>query len=397
MQGKTYILAGVAALVSISGAGYSGYTQVDDANALQAGTNAALAPVPPGILPANTKLLAQPRPMTAVQRRELGRAASHTPLDQEIFNLFYANQVRSDVSVEQLRRQARHLSELGWRYTPAQQNLILRDMLDTDFHTIVDRADSLIRRQKMPEFAFAILSAMEAIPEIQPDVIRKLRSNPSWRRDYLSVIMPGSPPALLTARVRTINALLDSPSGIARIEAAQSLTSLIESGRGRLAQQLWRRLGGYTDRGNLVYDPMFSHAAVLAGTGDPTVAFDWQFGQNLGFSATPSAEGAVIDWDHRGAPTFMTQTVAIPSGRSLVLTIKGSADQSEISKSLRVTLECAGKIIQFTGSATSSGARYYSPVVPEDCDMGILGIGGVVDSAKNQSAIRVKKVDLRPL
>jgi hypothetical protein len=397
MQRKPYILSSVIGLISISAAGYSGYVQIGDVRARETGANAALAPIPPGILPADTKLLVQPQPMTAVQQQALARAASHTPLEQDIFNLFYTDRVRRGASVEQTRRLEKQLSQLGWRHTPAQQNLIVRNLLDGDFRTAVDRADGLVRRQKLPEFAFAILSAMEALPEVQPQVINKLRSSPSWRRDYLSVITPNSPPALLTARIGTINALLRSPKGITRAEAAQSITSLIQSGRGRMAQQLWRQLVGDRDRRNLVYDPMFAEATVLAGTADPTIPFDWQFAQDLGFSATPSPEGTVINWDHRGAPTFMTQTVAISDDRSIALTITGNADQGDISKLLHPTLECAGRIIPFAGTAISGGARYYLPVVPKNCDIGILRIGGAVDAGTGQVMLRIKKVDLRLL
>jgi len=397
MQRKPYILASALALISVSAAGYSGYVQIGDVRARQTGANAALAPIPPGILPADTKMPVQPEPMTVVQQHALARAASHAPLDQDVFNLFYADQIRTGASVDRARRLAGLLARLGWRHTPAQQNLIVRNLLDADFRTTIDRADGLIRRQKLEEFAFLILSAMEATPETQPDVIAKLRPGPSWRRAYLSVIAPNSPPALLTARVGTINALLSSPKRITRAEAAQSLTSLIGSGRGRIAQELWRRVMGDAEQKNVVYDPAFVESRALAGTAEPTIPFNWQFNQDLGFSTTPSSEGTVIDWDHRGAPTFMTQTVVISGGRPLALTILGDADQSDVSKLLHPSLDCAGTTIPFVGTAISGGARYYSPVVPPRCEIGILRIGGAVDAAIGQVTLRVHKVDLRPV
>lgn len=395
MRRKPYVAAAVAAFASIGAAGYSAWVQADDAMAMQTGANAALAPIPPGILSSGMHLPAQPAPMRPEQRRALAVAASHTPLDQEIFNLFYADQVRSGAPIEQVRRLAQHLARLGWRYTPAQQNLILRNMLDGDYDTIVDRADSLVRRQKIPEFAFAILSAMEAIPEVHSDVVGKLRSNPVWRRDYLSVITPGASPAQMAARVDTIENLLRSPGGISRAEAAQSLTSLLESGRGRIAHRLWRRLTRPSDPRNLVLDPSFRQAAIMAGSGVPTIALDWQFGQDLGFSAVPSPDGVVINWDHRGAPTFITQTVALPPGRSLALTIT-TPDQQGVAALLHPTLECGRATIEFTGTAIAGGVRYTTPAVPKSCDIAILRVGGVVDAGTGQVMLRITKVDLRP-
>lgn len=394
---RSLILAIVAAIASLGGAIFSAKTQIADARALLVGRNAQIAPVPDALLPAGASVPAQPEAMTQAQRQALARAISHAPLDQEMFNLVYADQVRTEQPTARLRRTARLLSQLGWRHTPTQQNLIMRAILDERFAEVVDRADSLLRRQKMPEFAFSILSAMEALPEVHRNVVGKLLALPSWRRDYLSVITPRSDPKLLTARIATIKTLLRSSSGVTRAEIAQSLISLVEAGRDREAHALWLQHTGPLASDNLIYDPRFQQAFALAGTSDFAIPFEWRLRQEAGYSIDPTTDGIMISWDRRGAPTFMTQNIPLTGGRRMALTIQGTADQGGVATLLTPTITCGSEITSFmTATVQGDSTHYLSSVLPARCNEGVLAINGLVDTGSSQVTIQLKQVELRP-
>ena len=394
-----HALAGVMMAASLAGALLSVRMQTDHASLMMATRAAQLVPLPEQIvraLPGGAPLPPPQPPLRPAQRAALVRSMVATPLDPKLFNIFYADQVRRALSDAVINRDARTLARLGWRWTPAQQNLITRAILTENFRQIVDRADALLRRQKLPGFAFAMLMTMEAVPQVQGEVVAKLRAQPRWRHDYLTVIGPQSPPPLLAARVRTINALLRTPAGLSREELAPSLIALAAGEYGPQALALWRRKTGAPSGGNMVYDPAFQQAARLSGTQDLQIPFEWRMGQDLGYSVQATPAGVAIDWDRRGAPTFLSQLVSAEGVRRLRLTLHGRASSAALTTLLSPTIVCGATTVQFAPVGDRSGeTQFVSDVLPGDCAMGVLTLNGAVDSGSGSVTIDITRITLR--
>jgi len=290
------------------------------------------------------------------------------------------------------------LAQLGWRYTTAQQNLMLRALLDQRYDDVLDHVDSFLRRGRRLDLAYTTLATMEAIPQVHGAVLDKLRVGPDWRADYLSVISPESAPALLKARVRTLSELLASPLGLSRREIAPSLIALNAAGEGRVAHALWLRHSGSTAAANLVYDPAFEKVAALAGNADRAIPFEWYLGQDLGYAAQSSAQGVTISWDRRGVPTFLAQTVPVRPGRSYTLTLQGRSDQGSLQELLSPTLLCATQAVRFApvNEAQEGQARYQTGPLPDSCDMGVLTLNGALDTGSGAVNIDLTQVTLQP-
>lgn len=371
--------AAVAGLFSIGGMFWSLTRQLDDAGFLAKTLQGQLAPLPPSVLPSGVQ---QPKlsPLDADEKAILSAAIWRDPFNPGLFNLLYANSIRIGRPEAEVKRQVGILAKLGWRYTPAQQNLLYHNLLNNSFVNAVDRADALLRRQKETALAFAVLSTMEATPQVQKVVIDRLRGNPKWRHDYLMTITPQSSPALLNARPATLAALSHTGIGIGQEEIGPSLVSLLATGRGRAAYALWDRRGTRQTDSNLIYDPDFQQAAVSARS-DTVIPFEWRLSQDFDYSAQPSPEGVLINWNRRGVPTFLTQVVPVVPGRGYALTIRGTSDSGDLALTLAPALVCGTISVPMTRSENRNGeARYLTGMLPPACDMGTLTINGAVDS-----------------
>lgn len=389
-----YVLAAIGMALSLGGAGYSIAMQVERTRILTATVSSQIVPLPVGALPPGT---AQPvtRPLNAGHRRAITRLLWRDPLNPRLTNLLYADAMRT-AGPDLQARQAALLARMGWRFTPAQQNLMVRAALTGDYIQVIDRVDALLRRQKLLGPAFATLNAMEALPQVQSAVISRLRGQPVWRRDYLSVIGPQSAPALLDARLRTLTALLATPTGVGREEMASSLTALDASGRGRAAHRLWLQRAG-APAGELLYDPDFRQAAAIVGTSDVATPFEWRFNQDLGYAAGPSLDGVMITWDHRGLPVFLSQRVPVMPGRRYILAVQAHSDTGEPQPLLAPDMICGNSSVSPAATDIHGDeSRYQFGPLPRACDMATLRLSGRLDSGTGNTTITLKRVVLLP-
>lgn len=388
------------ALLSLIGAGFS--MRVEDVTReLSEGAIVRAVPVPAEYVPDGVTLPPEPPRLTPAQHKALGAALWRDPLDQGLFNLLYVDAVLSPSEKQQGTPDARLLSALGWRHTPAQQNLILRAALLPDNRQVVDRVDGLLRRQKVPEFGFAMLNAMEAIPEVQGLVEAKLRARPGWRADYLSVVPSPAPPELLTERARTLRQLSAARGGISRAELAPLLRALTAAGRTLEAYALWTAFAGTTGSSEALYDPQFRQAARQAGLAEigsagGEVPFEWRFYQGPGFSAEPVGDGGVaLNWDGRGVPVFLTQLVPVAPGQRYVLALKGPSGSADLKNALSPSLACGTVSIDFVATASPRGeARFRSDPLPKGCEMGAFTIAGAIGRASRPTTVEIGRASL---
>lgn len=363
---------------------------------LLASKPAQLVPPPREYLPPNVAMPPIQPPLTDVQRARIRAALWRSPLDQQLVDYLYVDAVRTAGSGRATLPLAKLLGELGWRYTPAQQNLMLRAAVDGRFTDVIDQADALLRRQKLADQAMAMLMAMEAIPQVHHLVLDKLLGDPMWGYDYLLRIGPQSLPQVIDARFRTLRVLLRTPDGVSRAELAPALQALIGSGRGRDADALWTMKAGPRLRDNVLRDGDFRMAAQLAGE-ETRIPFEWQMNQNLGYSADPGGTGVIINWDGRGIPVFMSQVVPVQPGRSYMLSITGTGDNGALSALLSAVLDCGFAKAAFVPVDGQGGtARFRSAPIPKGCDLATLAIGGDIDAGRRAVSMDIGHIAMQP-
>ena len=388
--------AGLVGLLSAAAAIYSGVLEQQRLLVLANEMYAQLAPIPPGLVPAGAVVVQPSEPLTVAEHNVIAGAMRRDPLDIKLFNLIYANSVRTGAPAATVQREAGLLAKLGWRFTPTQQNLIVRAALNEDVDGIVDRADGLLRRKTLPALSFAMLAVIEAIPQTSRYVAAKLLGNPPWRQDYLSVINPQSPRALLEGRIRTLEALLKGARSMTREEISPSLVALTATGHGRAAYRLWLRQSRRPDGANLVSDPDFRQASNLLGT-DGNIPFEWKLGRGIGYSVQASTSGAAIEWDQHGVPLFMAQLVPVAAGQRYVLTIAGvGAPGVPLSSLLAPTIDCGTVSVHPDRTDSRNGwARYAFPALPPACDLGQLTLSGALDVGTGNASFTIAAVRLQ--
>lgn len=385
----------VVGVISLAAAVWSGMLRTDTMM-LAASKPAQITPPPRAFVPPNMAVPPiQPR-LTARQRQQIRSELWRSPLDQQLVDYLYVDAVRADGNSAATLPVARLLAELGWRYTPAQQNLMLRAAIDGRFADVIDRADALMRRQKLTDQAMTMLMAMEAIPQVHDLVVDKLLGDPMWRYDYLLRISPQSLPQVVDARFRTLRVLLRTPDGVSRAELAPALYALVAQERGVDANILWTLKAGKRQGDNVLRDGDFRMAAQLSGE-EVHIPFEWKLNQNLGYSADAGGRGVIVNWDGRGVPLFMSQLVSVQPGRSYVLSIDGNTDSGSLQTLLSPTLDC-GAVKQVFAPVGGRGerAQFQSAAVPKGCDIATLGIGGDIDAGRRAVSMDIARVVLRP-
>lgn len=394
-SGRALATGIVVGVLSLAAAVWAGVLGTDSAM-LAASKPAQLAPPPRAFLPPGMAMPAvQPR-LTTRQRELIGDELWRMPLDQQLVDYLYVDAVRAAGNSAATLPVARLLAELGWRYTPAQQNLMLRAAIDGRFAEVTDRADALLRRQKLTEQAMAMLMAMEAIPQVHNLVVDKLLGDPLWRYDYLLRISPQTPPQVVDARFRTLRVLLRTPDSVSRAELAPALQALVAQGRGRDADALWTLKAGARRGDNILRDGDFRIATQMAGD-EIRIPFEWQLNQNLGYSADAGGQGVIVNWDGRGIPVFMSQLVPVQPGRSYMLSIDGKADAGTLQTLLSSSLDCGPVKLAFASvDGNDRGARFKSVTIPKGCDMATLEIGGDIDAGRRAVSMDIARIVLRP-
>lgn len=272
------------------------------------------------------------------------------PLNQNALNLAYVNAVRRNEDPARLARYRTLLGALGWRSTPAQQNLLVAAAESGDFTQVMDRVDGLLRRNKFVREVDPFIAAVESDPRTRAALVAKLRLDPPWREMLLLRGGELRGAERLADRAATMNAILDRGARLSRVEVAPFLAAAASGGDPFGAHRLWSRTLRQRTTGGLLYDGGFKVAAEQGVRPPLPVPFEWSFGNGDGFTTQVGSEGGLfIRWSGRGLPVLLSQPVRLPAGaggyRLHVETDRPSLPV--IAGKLSIALSCGEQVAEF--------------------------------------------------
>lgn len=295
--------------------------------------------------------------------RALEETVVRAPLSQELFNLYYVDRYQ-EYGPESSRTAelAVLLARLGWRSTPAQQNLLVHAVQDRgDLKTLVDRADALLRRQKIEAGAREFLYLFENDPRSLRYLLIALRRKPEWRQLFLTEQRGLATPARVMARANTVAAMQRQGIALERAELAPVLNRLAQIGLVERAYALWigSRPRGEREK-SVIQDSKFELAASAALDDQPQYPFEWQLESGRGYRA--SVAGAAgsnelhLRWDGRGVPVLARQRLILEPGVHVVR-IQGLDAKPEAMGALQVLAQCPRRTVTFSTVSSSVDTR----------------------------------------
>lgn len=334
-------------------------------------------------------------PITAQQRQRLVKALVHDPISQPLYNLWYVAQTnQGGTSPGMLATEAKLLQRLGWRNTPALRNLLLGDLAREDLVGIMDKADALLRRQKLTGAAIAIVEAYEQFPAGRKIVLNKLLAGVPWREPLLMNGGNNRLPGFQTGQLAVLRDMVRAGSPLRRSDIESFTRALVESDRVADAAQLWTLYAGPPPAESRLRDGDFVQARKLANASGNPVPFEWTLASGIGYSTIPTkAQGLSIDWNGQSAPLFASQRLAPATTLPRTLTLQ--SDSPKVSASLRFTLSCADRELAFLPAGNGTVQRFALETGDLNCAAPTFSILGQPDKGSQSVNLSLRRLVLR--
>lgn len=235
------------------------------------------------------------------------RALMRAPLDQGLLNAVYASEAKAGLDAAQRRAYTDVLSQLGWRDTSTQQNLLLDAAERNDLSTALDHMDALLRREKLTEQILPLLQQLEREPEGIPLLAGRLSKEPNWRQSYFEFGQLLSEPGRIDARLALFTYMGEQGLAVSRRERLTTANALFGAGRRADLASMARDMMPLEARDDLIFDSDFDRLQnVPADERRQTLPFEWRTINRSGVSTQIIAEEwssrMIIRWNGRGAP-----------------------------------------------------------------------------------------------
>lgn len=310
---------------------------------------------------------------------------ARNPIDQRDFNLFYVLNNKAEVSEGNAPPLSDVLGLLGWRTTTAQQNLIVHAIASNDFEAIIERADALLRRERLTDEVLFLLQQVEAEPAVRDYLITSLERDPPWRSQFLEYTPKLREPGNRQARYETFMAMFDRGVEVRRFELAVILNALSVEGA---LDQAWTLFNRYnevsSDLAKAASQPR-DFDAIRASKRRKffyPFPFEWKANAQRGVGVS-TIEGAnstklLLRWNGRGSPLLMSKFLRVESGKSYAVKIGGVSDIRQFANYIRISFVCPGKTVVYDDYTRNIDEDLLIYTAPEtiDCDFPKVEVRG---------------------
>lgn len=326
--------------------------------------------------------------------QQLQNAIVRSPLDPELFGLFFLHQATSgrfpDATVA---ASARMLGSLGYRSTPVQRLLVDWAEKRGDYSLVIDRTDALLRRNVFRMQGLYVLWQIELSERLRPLLIPSLKAKSDWRGTFLNDPIILAEQDQLQARVGTLNLLLNQGADIEYGDMRNVLNKLIDGEQTESAYALWSRYVG-RPREKGVFDPHFVKAEKIQSEGiTRSLPFEWSVSSEAGQSVE-FANGARIMWEGRGAPLFLSQRLWLePASYDIEIKVEGAA---EVADALRFRLACPGAAALFVAVSQRNGVATLRTDRPTNCPYPRLDVRAGPNFSERSFDMKIMEINLKP-
>lgn len=307
-------------------------------------------------------------PAVAAKQAPLERALLFRPLDQGVVNAAVYAEISRTPSAASRKAKIGLLRRLGWRHTPALQNIMFAAAVDGSWREVVNVADALLRRSTLVDETTMVMNSTELFDESRGLLATKLAGNPPWRLAYLMKVDQLKDPDQLEARgALMLDLIRRMRSPVTRHELGSNVRQLVGAGSYASAYALWRT---YRRTASLALnDPGFDWAYSMRSDQVGDMPFEWLLGSGAGYWVELDRSGSDalvrVHWDGRGVPDFLTQQTHLRPGRYR-LSIRGIELPPTLLDNLAFGLRCPDATITLDRPISSSAAGI---VVESDGDV----------------------------
>lgn len=383
---RRWIAATATALVTVSVAGYA---------AVAATATATVIAARPGALLADHDAESHVG-LRRLHQVQINTALASRPLDQRLANVAMAR-VADRQGEGRITPWIAAVSRLGWRDTPALQNMMYVAATRNDIPAVFNIGDALLRRRQLTDQMIPVLSMLESDPASRDILVERLASRVSWRGLYLSSTVHLRTPAQLRARYALLRALQRRGSPIASSEATPTSRAFEQANLHDLGFALWRAVRPGLTRP--LDDTRFAAASesFRLGKEDP-VAYQWQIPNGEGFRADAVTEDGRtmldIDWNGRGVPVFAQQRSSASPGRYALDIRVPSANVVDLA-AFDFRMVCDTATVSFRQDAQRPQRFVTEATVP--CAYPMFQIAGNIQSAATPRHLSIRSLALRAL
>lgn len=266
------------------------------------------------------------------------------PLDQRLLNAYMVNLYTHgrDTSGEKSLLIEQLVREAGFRYTPAQQNLLILDAERGEFTDLMRRADALLRRNKLRNEVFAMFRAGQPDLRFRKALALSIAADPEWRGAYFGSIGRTVSDYEGQSWVQLANDLAVKNSPIVRSEASPVLFSLTGDKNYFTAYALWNALSPRLRSRNF-RDTLFRTFSSRRGmVVYDALPFEWIFDESSDVSSEfvtgPASLGLTPRNTESNTSPFATIIKANQKRNSMVLTLVQSEPQAY--RDLEISVQC---------------------------------------------------------
>ncbi|WP_417612168.1 hypothetical protein [Parasphingorhabdus sp.] len=331
------------------------------------------------------RLLVSP---SAMDKSEVRRAAEkdlvkrlyYNPLDQNALAAYF--KLRDpDISPVTRKRFLVALNSVGWRSVFAQQTIISEAVKKADFKTIVERSDALLRRNQARDEILQLLSLAETSDQTSDVLVKRLRSNPPWRKDFFQRASLLRTDQQVSGRVKTLQTMIDNGYYITRSELVPASNALIKAGNYQPVLGLvrsYKKVSG-NDAQDLS-DSKFQTLASVLESGDRLLPFEWQPGDSKGLSVraenVAGKSSLRVRWNGRGLPIFLTRRLYLQNPSSIKIALDIRPNKLEAAQVIQINATCPGQTVALEPSTpTNAGSMIWRSREEISCNFPLIKIG----------------------
>lgn len=322
-------------------------------------------------------------------------AFAAAPLEQRTVNIAMVREARArPAGQDRTLAWLPVLKRLGWRDTPALQNLLYAAGLTQDLPEVLDASDALLRRQKLTDQIIPVMALVEASPRLQGAFAARLAGNPSWRALYLISTGPIGNREQLLARFALIRRLRRDGVRLDPGEVTPSIILLDQRDLSAYGFALWHDIRPEATRP--LDDVDFRLASQSYQSKSELVPYQWQLMTGNGFTADALNDGGrarlSIDWNGRGVPVFAQQRTSAAPGR-YALSVGVSPDDIADLAAIAFRMTCGGVAVAFV----PAGPTRYVTAAAVPCAYPVLQIAGDVQASATPHQLAINHILLTPL